>query len=145
VNEIVCRRAERADLAAMLQIDEFAQVSTRRADDLAIALSAKEVIVAQDGDEVVGYLVFDHSFFGNGFVSVIVVAQEQRRHGVGLHLLHEAGRRCRTSKLFTSTSSSNVAAANLFERAGFVRSGVIENLEPGDPELVYFKRVEQPE
>ncbi len=141
MNEIVCRRAALDDMAAMLRIDEYAQISTRRADDIAVAISAKDCIVAQDGPDVVGYLVFDHGFYGNGFVSVIVVAQEQRRHGVGLHLLHEAELRCRTPKLFTSATSSNVAAGHLFERAGFVRSGVIENLETGDPELVYFKRV----
>ena len=141
MNEIVCRLAGPADTGAMLRIDEYAQISTRRADDIAVAISAKECIVAQDGADVVGYLVFDHGFYGNGFVSAIVVAHEQRRHGVGLHLLHEAELRCRTPKLFTSATSSNAAAGHLFERAGFVRSGVIENLEVGDPELVYFKRV----
>jgi hypothetical protein len=30
---------------------------------------------------------------------------------------------------------------SLLSRAGFVLSGVIENLDEGDPEIVYFRRV----
>jgi hypothetical protein len=30
---------------------------------------------------------------------------------------------------------------NLCEKLGFVRSGCIENLDEGDPEIIYFKRM----
>ncbi|WZB72100.1 hypothetical protein WJ968_11125 [Achromobacter xylosoxidans] len=48
---------------------------------------------------------------------------------------------CDTAKLFTSTNQSNVAARRLMAKAGFVPSGMIENLDEGDPELVYVKFV----
>lgn len=59
------------------------------------------------------------------------------RRGVGLRLLAAAMAACRTAKLFTSTNQSNLAAQRLFAGAGFVRSGHIEHLDEGDPELLY--------
>ena len=41
-------------------------------------------------------------------------------------------------KLFTSTNQSNTPMQALLALLGYVRSGVIDNLDPGDPELVYF-------
>jgi hypothetical protein len=32
---------------------------------------------------------------------------------------------------------------NLCEKLGFARSGIIENLDVGDPEIVYFKRLSE--
>ena len=61
--------------------------------------------------------------------------------GVALRLLQAAVTACDTAKLFTSTNQSNVAARRLMAKAGFVPSGMIENLDEGDPELVYVKFV----
>jgi hypothetical protein len=47
--------------------------------------------------------------------------------------------RCATRKLFTSTNESNRAMRDLLAHAGFEPSGVVQNLDPGDPELIYFK------
>ncbi len=69
----------------------------------------------------------------------IVVASPHRRRGVGLRLLREAEAQCTSRKLFTSANASNEGAQALFRRAGFVRSGIIENLDPGDPEVIYFR------
>jgi hypothetical protein len=48
---------------------------------------------------------------------------------------------CRTEKLFTSTNLSNLPMQSLLAKRGYKLSGVIDNLDPGDPELVYFKFV----
>ena len=37
----------------------------------------------------------------------------------------------------------NAAALALFQKLGFSRSGQIDNLDPDDPELVFFKDVGQ--
>jgi hypothetical protein len=49
--------------------------------------------------------------------------------------------RCKTAKLFTSTNQSNKPMQVLLNRLGYRPSGVIENLDEGDPELVYMKQV----
>lgn len=30
---------------------------------------------------------------------------------------------------------------NLLKKLGYERSGIIHNLDPGDPELIYFKKI----
>jgi len=44
-----------------------------------------------------------------------------------------------SKKLFTSTNLSNLPMQSLLAQLNFKLSGVIENLDEGDPELVYFK------
>ena len=92
---------------------------------------------------VIGFVFWNRTFFECGFVGLIVVAASHRRRGVGLRLLREVEARCAPSKLFTSANASNGAAQALFGRAGFARSGVIENLDRGDPEIVFFKAVRE--
>jgi hypothetical protein len=48
---------------------------------------------------------------------------------------------CETSKLFISTNLSNLPMQSLLAKLVYVLSGVIHNLDEGDPELVYFKRL----
>jgi ribosomal protein S18 acetylase RimI-like enzyme len=97
------------------------------------------VWVAEQEGTVFGFIVVDSSFFGQSFVHLICVSPRARRRGVARTLLKHAGSLRPSQKLFTSTNASNLAAQQLFERMGFVRSGVIENLDTGDPEYVYFK------
>jgi hypothetical protein len=48
---------------------------------------------------------------------------------------------CPSEKLFTSTNESNMPMQRLCEKLGFVRSGWIDNLDDGDPEIIFFKRL----
>nr|WP_252091205.1 hypothetical protein [Pseudomonas sp. MWU13-3659] len=60
--------------------------------------------------------------------------------GWGLALVAHIQAECREKKLFTSTNRSNAPMRRLLERQGFVESGVVEHLDEGDPEQVYFWR-----
>ena len=46
--------------------------------------------------------------------------------------------RCDTPKLFTSTNQSNQPMQQLLGALGYIPSGIIHNLDSGDPELVYM-------
>lgn len=48
---------------------------------------------------------------------------------------------CRTPKLFTSTNLSNVRMQALLNKLGYTLTGTVHNLDEGDPEIFYFKRV----
>ena len=48
---------------------------------------------------------------------------------------------CQTPKLFSSTNQSNRPMQALFAKAGFEQSGMIHNLDPDDPEIVYYKAI----
>jgi ribosomal protein S18 acetylase RimI-like enzyme len=137
------RPADRADLDEMVGADGAARGDPGRAEFLRRAIADGNALVAIISGAVAGYAVLDHSFYGNAFLSLLVVRADARRRGHGTALLRAAEARARTAKLFTSTNASNRAMQALLEREGYERSGVIENLDPGDPELVYVKYLDR--
>ena len=44
-----------------------------------------------------------------------------------------------TKKIFSSTNQSNKRMQEVFKANGFIQSGFVENLDDGDPEIIYFK------
>ena len=91
--------------------------------------------------KLIGFAGLDYSFYGNGFIPILFVAPAARRSGVGTLLMRSVVRGCTTSKVFTSTNESNVPMRFLLAREGFELSGIINNLDAGDPEVVYFRRI----
>ncbi|MCY4108225.1 MAG: GNAT family N-acetyltransferase [Chloroflexi bacterium] len=87
---------------------------------------------------------FDGSFFDRGFVWLIWVEEPFRRKGVASALMSQAEEDCPSDDLFTSTNLSNIPAQRLFEKLGYTRTGMVENLDEGDPEIFYFKRLRRP-
>lgn len=141
VAPVTVRTGEAADHSALIGVDTYASAHPSRAESLREALSRGECLVAEAEGVAIGYAVLNYTFFGFGFVPLIVVAPSRRRLGVGSALLRKARAQCTSRKLFTSANASNEAAQSLFRAAGFTRSGVIENLDADDPELVYFMEV----
>jgi ribosomal protein S18 acetylase RimI-like enzyme len=137
---ITVRTATISDHQTLIDVDGRAKTHPARAAFIEKCLPAGECLIGEIGTEVFGFVVLNHSFFGHGFVPLIVVAAPFRRRGLALSLLAAAAQRCKSEKLFTSANTSNKAAQALFERAGFVKSGRVENLDDNDPELIYFKR-----
>lgn len=135
------REARSEDVPAMLGFDVYASAHPERGQALQRAVEQRQCWVEVESARVLGYLLLSHDFFDQGFVSLVVVAPDQQRRGVALRLLAAAQQACRTGKLFISTNRSNQAARALIAKAGFQPSGVVENLDPGDPELIYFKPV----
>jgi ribosomal protein S18 acetylase RimI-like enzyme len=97
-------------------------------------------LIARVDGGVAGYALLTQSFYGYGFIELLIVHPDYRRRGVATALIRACEASSPTEKLFTSTNQSNVPMQRLCETLGFVRSGMIENLDEGDPEIVYFKR-----
>lgn len=138
-DRVITRVARPGDVDAMLACDAYAQAHPERGEAVRVAVGKGRCQVAIRAGQVAGYVLTHDDFFGHGFVSLAVVAPGQQRCGVGRRLLAAAADACTTAKLFTSTNQSNLAAQRLFASAGFVRSGQIDHLDEGDPELVYVK------
>lgn len=132
------------DLERIYSLDEEASYDPRRRRFLEQAVVGKECWLASKGAELLGFAVFDYAFYGHGFIHLLLVAVKHRRHGFGSALVRHVEKQCRGEKLFTSTNSSNAPMQRLLGKLGYARSGMIENLDPGDPEWVYFKRLGQP-
>ncbi len=125
----------------MLAIDPLAAAGSRRRQFLVDAVAAGQCTVARIEGGVAGFVVLDRSFFDQRFVSLLRVADEYRRQGIGTALMRHGESVCRGEKLFTSTNESNLPMQRLCERLGFRRSGYVENLDEGDPEIIYFKQL----
>jgi N-acetylglutamate synthase-like GNAT family acetyltransferase len=97
-------------------------------------------ILEQEG-KMFGVAVLEYTFFEHGFVSLLYVSPAARRTGAGETLLQHLASSCQTPKLFSSTNQSNHSMQALFAKAGFLPSGMIYNLDPNDPEIVYYKAV----
>jgi ribosomal protein S18 acetylase RimI-like enzyme len=113
-----------------------------RAESLRSWIARGECLVARaESGEIVGFAVANSSFFEQCFIVLVVVRADQRRRGMASALIRAVEERSATAKIFTSTNQSNTAMQALCERLGYVRSGLVDNLDEGDPELIYFKRV----
>ena len=44
-----------------------------------------------------------------------------------------------STKMFSSVNRSNSNLQKVFNTNGFIQSGIIENLDDEDPEIIYFK------
>ncbi len=129
------------DISALVALDHVTQLDPGRTDYIVAALHKGDAFVAERDGTVIGYGVLTYSFYGNGMLELLYVDRGYRRSGVGRSLLEYAESRCKTPKLFTSTNVTNKPMQLLLEGLGYQPSGYIDNLDPGDPELVYCKRL----
>jgi ribosomal protein S18 acetylase RimI-like enzyme len=113
--------------------------AVRRWDFSREELNGSVVFIAYAEGTVVGYATAAVKFFDRGFVWMLAVEPAHRRRGVATALMRSAEQWCPSDQLFTSTNRSNVPAQRLFESLGYLESGEVDNLDPGDPELFYCR------
>ena len=135
-------QASRARRHSCHLFDHLAWTEDRRSF-IENSVRSGSVYVAILNGEVVGYTVLQYTFYSQGFIAMLYVHPDHRRKGIGSELVRYVESVCRTEKLFTSTNESNRPTQGLMAKLGYVPSGVINNLEEGDPELVYFKKLEK--
>lgn len=129
------------DLEAVCYLDRLIMGNENRRKVLEAAIERNECLIAREADIAVGYATCEVSFFGYSYISLVIVHPEYRRLGVASQLMTSFENCSLTEKLFTSTNESNKAMQQVCEALGYTRSGIIENLDEGDPELIYFKKV----
>jgi ribosomal protein S18 acetylase RimI-like enzyme len=134
------RKATRKDLPVILEIMVIGS-NADHTDLVKKSINAGQCLAALIDDKVVGFGILNDSFFNQGFIDLLIVHPEYRRRGVATALIRRMEQICPTVKFFTSTNESNIPARKTCEASGFVRSGYIENLDEGDPEIIYFKRL----
>jgi ribosomal protein S18 acetylase RimI-like enzyme len=136
------RPATANDIDSIIRFDEIAeQPETGRADFIRRSVTQGVVHVAVLDSQPVAYGVLIYTFFGNAFIDLLYVNPNQRRRGIGVSLMVYLESISEGEKLFTSTNLSNLRMQALLQKLGYTLSGVIHNLDEGDPELVYFKRL----
>ncbi len=133
------RIANETSVGRLIALDPIARVDLRRQRFLRGRVNVGECWIAQDGPDVCGYAVRGE-FFGFDFLELLFVAERVRRQGAGGALVGAVEEARRTERLFASTNRSNAAMRALLTRRGYAASGVIFNLDPDDPEVIYAKR-----
>ena len=137
------RPAYSQDLAGLVALDQDAHAESPRIELLRRAIDSRTCFVASDGELILGYAILEYSFYRNGFIPLLYVRPESRRQGVGTGLFRALEGHCETPKIFTSTNQSNAPMIAFLKTLGYEPSGIIHNLDPGDPELVYVRILKQ--
>lgn len=138
---ISIRQAVESDVEALCSFDLIARQEKERREFIRREAASGNCFVAVAGEEVIGYGVLNYTFYHNGCIDMLYVHSDYRRRGAGEALLRHMESLCRTPKLFTSTNLSNLRMQSLLAKLEYELSGVIHNLDEGDPEIVYFKRL----
>jgi GNAT superfamily N-acetyltransferase len=136
------RQAALSDIVWLFRLDPLAGKEAARRTQIERAVEERECWVACGRSEPnvpIGYGCLDQSFFGEWFIPLVVVSEAHRRSGVGRQIIAHLEHCASAIKVFTSTNTSNVPMRQLLTQVGYEPSGTIENLDPGDPELVYVK------
>jgi ribosomal protein S18 acetylase RimI-like enzyme len=137
---IVIAKAGDSHLAQLLELNR--KLAHRDEHPIRHAFLRGEIILAIEREQVLGYAAWNDGFFENAFMWQLATDPAYRRRGIARALIDSIAEIAgRGNKLFTSTNQSNVIAQRTFESLGFIRSGIVENLDPGDPEWFYFKQL----
>jgi ribosomal protein S18 acetylase RimI-like enzyme len=132
--------ATEAELPALLALDPVARRSEDKRTAITEWVAAGQCHVAFLEGRPAGYVAFTRSFFRSPFIEMLMVAEDARRRGVGRALMqHCVAMVPHDVKLWTSTNQSNLPMQALLPTLGFVRTGIFEHLDEGDPELIYLR------
>jgi GNAT superfamily N-acetyltransferase len=140
--EPVVRQATEADAQDLKDLDTIVPVEPARAESIDRWLRDTPVLVAEVDGRVVGYGVFDHAFFGQSNIAMLMMHQDYRGRGIGEHILRKLEKLADTPKIYVTTNQSNHRMQRLLSRMGYRPGGYIHELDPGDPELVFVKDAE---
>jgi len=138
---ISIRPAVERDIQALCSLDLIAREENERREFIRCEVASGTCFVAVADEEVIGYGVLNYTFYYNGCIDMLYVHTGHQRRGEGEALLRHLESLCQTPKLFTSTNLSNLRMQSLLAKLEYELSGVIHNLDEGDPEIVYFKRL----
>ena len=138
---ISIRPAVENDIQALCSFDLIAQQENERREFIRREVFSGNCFVAVIDEKVIGYGVLNYTFYYVGCIDMLYIHSDHRRSGAGAALLQHLESLCQTPKLFTSTNLSNLPMQSLLAKLDYVLSGVIHNLDQGDPESVYFKQL----
>lgn len=135
------RQASMPDVHAICRIDAMVLGNTSRAQELTDAVAAGHCYLSYVHTEITGFVLMNQSFFHQYFIQTLVVHPRYQNQGIGEDLMLHMEAVCPKEKLFTSTNLSNKRMLQLCRKLHYVQSGIIDNLDPGDPEVIFCKQI----
>ena len=105
--EALIRRGTQADATILKDLDTIVPIEPARAESIDHWLRDHPVLVAEIEGRVVGYGVFDHGFFGQSNVAMLMIHQDYRGQKLGEQLLRMLEKLGDTPKFYVTTNQSN--------------------------------------
>lgn len=124
------------DAATLIALDDHAQRANERVDEILAAIVAGQCWCALRREEIVGYRIDSHGFFGRPFLELVVVKPSARQTGVAGRLVQDFRQRHRDA-VYAACKASHLPSQRLLTASGFRVSGYLDGLEVGDPVIVY--------
>lgn len=136
---VIIRLATLDDYHAVCAIDSVAETSLERSGQIRSWMGSACCCVVEENGRVVAYGVLTHNFYSQPFIEMVMVGREYRRQGLATAIIRHFQSATSDSKLFSSTNMSNRPMQELFAKLGFRPSGYIDNLDEGDPEIIFYR------
>lgn len=139
MSTLVIRAYDTADDGGLAAIDPRIRSEATRLPLLLRAHAVGGFWIAERDGRIAGYIARTFEFFDKDFIALVVVDETLRRSGIGTALMRKIEDIATGDRIFTSTNESNTTMRAVLTRLGYAPSGTIDNLDPGDPELVFVK------
>ncbi len=148
----IIKALDKCTFAAKEDAEEIAEIEKECFSDnwsenaVLTQIDRQQIIVYKDGGEIVGYCIF-MTAADEGEILRIAVKPDMRKSGIGQKILDSAIRimaQRGAAELFLEVRASNDAAIRLYEKAGFVKTGVRKNYyENKEDAVLYNFKVEK--
>ncbi|ANC78401.1 acetyltransferase [Fictibacillus phosphorivorans] len=135
------QNAKKHHLHKIIELDKKMIGSDHRKDEIHQAIKEERCLILYEEEEVAAFLIYHTHFFDCCFISLIMVDPAHQRKGLASSLLTHMSKISPTNKLFSSTNESNESMKKVFIKNHFKKSGFVDNLDEGDPEIIYFKKL----
>ena len=140
MNAIHVRPAKSSELA-LLETMPHALHYEHHLSFIRHALGSKECLVAEIDGTIAGFVVWDRGFYARPFLWMLGVDPVHQHLGVASRLIQEVEALNAGIGIYTSTNESNAVMQHVLAERGFTPVGRLEDLDPGDPEIFYFKKL----
>jgi GNAT superfamily N-acetyltransferase len=135
------RRPEPGDIDALMKLAEAVIGPERAGPFVRSHLDRHHLLVADENDEIAGFIAYRTDWFQCTFVSLVSVTADHRRKGIARALYREVEGMSPSPRLFSSTEETNAVSIRMHTALGFAPSGHIDNLPQGYRELLFYKRL----
>lgn len=145
IQRLVC--AEQAEACAKMMADSEPWITLGRGHEKALSMltdTSREVYVAQDGEEALGFVALEMTGAFTGYVKSICVSPQHRGRGVGACLMAFAEERVfrESPNVFLCVSEFNEGARRFYMRLGYEEVGVLgDYIVRGHSEVLMRKTI----
>jgi ribosomal protein S18 acetylase RimI-like enzyme len=135
------RNAEMNDCESIVILDSQIIESRIRENLIKLSIEENRCIVCEMNKSIVGFMIYHKFFLGHLFIDLIIVSPKTRRLGIAKKLMKYV-EIFSEKKFFSSTNKSNIQMQKVFQSLGYIESGLIENLDEEDPEIIFVKLID---